>query len=142
MARFDDWESRLGQFIADNRDRQFEWGNFDCILMACAAVEAMTGSDAAKAYRGQYSDRAGSAKALRDLGEGTLLKTVDAVFARKPPAFAQRGDLVWFAGSVGICIGAHGLFVGEERLADKAGIPMRDGLVAIPRRDFMKAWAV
>ncbi|MXP42995.1 DUF6950 family protein [Allopontixanthobacter sediminis] len=142
MVRRDDWEARLGRFIADNRARPFEWGQHDCILMACAAVEAMTGFDAAKAYRGQYTDRAGSAKALRELGEGTLLKTVDAVFKRKPPSFAQRGDLVWFAGSVGVCMGAQGLFVGEERLADKAGLTMREGLIAIPRRDFVKAWAV
>lgn len=137
-----DWEARLSAFIIENRDRPFEWGQWDCILMACAAVYAMTGDDAAAKYRGQYSDAAGAAKALRELGQGTLLKTVDAEFQRRPIGMARRGDLVWFSGSVGICAGGAGLFVGEERLADKADIPMREGLIAIPRANFVKAWTV
>lgn len=140
--RFPDWEARLSAWVAENRDRPHAWGEHDCILAGCSAVEAMTGRDPAKKYRGAYSDEEGAAKALRKLGKGTLLKTVDAEFDRKPVGRAQRGDLVWFNGSVGICMGGFGLFVGEERLADKANVPMREGLIEIPRSGFEKAWAV
>lgn len=142
MTRFEDWEQRLSEFIVENRDRPFEWGQWDCILMACAAVEALTGEDPAAEYRGRYTDGKGAALALREIGEGTLLRTVNAVFERRPVGQAQRGDLVWFEQSVGLCIGGAGLFVGEERLADKAGLPMREGLIRIPRASLSKAWAV
>lgn len=142
MKRLTDWEERLGLFIAENRERQFAWGEWDCILFACAAVEAMTGTDPAAEYRGRYDDAKGAALALRELGQGTLVKTIDATFPHRPFGKAQRGDIVLFRGSAGICMGAFGLFVGEEALADAIATPKREGLVSIPRSLFEKAWAV
>ena len=142
MNRLPDWEAKLSEFIIANRDRPFAWGSWDCILMACAAVEAMTGEDPAAEYRGRYDDATGAAQALRDLGEGTLLRTVDSVFERRPAGMARRGDLVWFEQSVGLCIGGEGLFVGEERVATSADVPMRAGLISVPRSLFLKAWTV
>ena len=140
--RLPDWEQRLSAFIAEHRDRPFQWGEWDCVLFATAAAAEITGTDEAAMFRGKYDSRKGSADVLRKLGKGTLLKTLDAHFERKPASMAQRGDLVWFAGSVGVCFGAHGLFVGEARLAKKAGVLLHEGLIAIPRRDWQKAWAV
>jgi len=114
----------------------------DCALMSYGGAAAITGEDKAATYRGRYTDRAGSALALRELGKGTLLRTVNADYAKKPPSMAQRGDLVWFARSLGICMGAAALFVGEEHIADAAGLHMRDGLVSIPRALWQKAWSV
>lgn len=142
MKRLPDWEARLSAWIVANRDRQHEYGQWDCILMACSAVEAQTGVDPAAEYRGRYSDAKGAAVALRELGKGTLLKTVDDVFERRPVGMARRGDLVWFEQSVGVCVGGAGLFVGEERLAERADVPMREGLIRIPRARFVKAWTV
>ena len=141
-ARLPDWERRLHDFIAANVDRPFDWGQWDCALFATACAAALTGEDAAAAYRGTYDSRAGSAHALRELGQGTLLRTVAASFAEKPVARAQRGDLVWCDGSLGVCMGAFALFVGEERLASKTGALMREGLISIPRRAWTRAWAV
>jgi len=140
--RLPDWEQRLGAFMAQNRDRPFEWGRWDCVLFATACADELTGTDEAAEFRGQYDSRKGSAAILREKGKGTLLRTMDAHFRRKKPGFAQRGDLVWFAGSVGVCVGAQALFVGEERLAEAAGVVMREGLVSIPRALWEKAWAV
>lgn len=142
MNRLTDWEERLATFVADNRERPFAWGQWDCILMACAAVEAMTGVDPAAEYRGRYSDREGAALALRELGKGTLVKTIASVFPERPIGKAQRGDIVLFRGSAGIAMGAYGLFVGEETLADAVATPQRVGLVSIPRGLWEKAWAV
>lgn len=142
MSRLPDWEERLSAFIADNMDRPFQFGQWDCALFATACAAAITGEDRAAEYRGTYSDRAGSARALRQLGKGTLLRTLSDLYPPKPVAKAMRGDIVWFAGSAGVSCGAFGLFVGEERLADKAGVVMRAGLVQVPRALLTKAWAV
>lgn len=141
-ARFPDWERRLHDFIAEHSDRPFQWGEWDCALFATACAAAITGHDAGEAFRGTYNSRAGSARALRELGQGTLLKTVNANFKDKPVGMAQRGDLVWNAGSLGVCMGSTALFVGEERLAESAGVLMREGLISIPRRQWTRAWAV
>lgn len=140
MDRRPEWESALAEYIASVRDRPFEWGRHDCILHACAAVEAMTGVDPAAAYRGKYSDRVGSARALRDIGKGTLLQTVDDVFVRKPAALAQRGDLVEWGGRIGVCLGATAAFVGEQQ--DSEGEQQIVGLVDIPRAAWRRAWSV
>lgn len=142
MNRLPDWEARLAVFVAGAWNRSFAWGEHDCILMACAAVDAMTGVDPAADYRGRYSDAEGAALALRELGHGTLIKTIDAAFPARPLGKAQRGDVVMFRGSVGIAMGAFGLFVGEEALADAVATPKREGLVSIPRTMFERAWAV
>lgn len=140
--RLPDWEDRLSAFVTERMDAPFAWGSNDCALFATACAAAITGKDRAAKYRGTYGDRKGSARALRKLGKGTLLRTLSDLYPPKPVAKAMRGDIVWFAGSAGISLGAFGLFVGEERLADKAGVVMREGLVQIPRHLLTRAWAV
>jgi len=140
--RLPDWEERLSDYIRDNTDRAFEYGLHDCILFSCGAVEAVTGEDPAAADRGTYSDVDGAKETLKAWPGKTLLKAVDSVFKRKPVGLAQRGDLVWFKGSVGVCYGGIAMFVGEERLANAAGVLMREGLISIPRAQWEKAWSV
>lgn len=142
MTRLPDWEQSLSDFVTQNYNRKFQFGQHDCILFACAAVEAMTGEDPAAEYRGRYSDAEGAALALRELGKGTLRKTVDATFKARPVGMARRGDLVMAGTSIGVCMGRAALFVGEERLAEAAGVPMREGLVSLPRAAFTAAWEV
>lgn len=142
MTRLPDWEARLSAYVAAVRDRPFEWGEHDCSLFAASSAEAMTGTDLAAAYRGAYSDREGAAVALRKHGAGTLLRTLSAALERRKPSKARRGDFMWFKGAVGVCMGRDALFVGEEHLANAAGVPPRIGLIAIPRALCTKAWAV
>lgn len=141
MMRFPDWEARLSEWIVANRSREFAWGEWDCILMACSAVEAQTGVDPAEQYRGRYSDARGAAEALRELGKGTLLKTVDDVFERRPVGKARRGDLVMRKGAIGVCVGGAGLFVGDAEHLETSNI-VGAGLVPVPRSEFEKAWTV
>lgn len=140
-GRLPDWEPRLSAWIAANRSREFAWGEWDCILMACSAVEAQTGVDPAAKYRGRYSDARGAAEALRVLGKGTLLKTVDDVFERRPVGRARRGDLVMRKGAIGVCVGGTGLFVGDAEHVETGGI-VGTGLVPVARAEFEKAWTV
>jgi hypothetical protein len=139
--RLDDWEARLGAFLTEARAREFQWGEHDCALFATGATAAMTDEDRAARFRGQYRDRKGSAAALRRLGKGTLIRTLDDLFERKKPAFARRGDLVWFHGSVGVCLGGEAAFVSEARLIRQAGVRGAGNLAMVPRRLWAKAWA-
>jgi hypothetical protein len=132
--RVKNWETRLAAYLTERGGMAFAYGANDCALFAAGAVEAITGNDPAQAFRGAYKSKTGSLRALRDIGAGTLLETIDGLFEAKPPAFAQRGDLVWNGESVGVCIGAVAAFVGETD-----GI---DGLVLVPRADWVKAWAI
>lgn len=142
MRRLPDWEERLGAYINQVRDAPFRYGEHDCILHSARAVEVMTGTDIAAGYRGEYDSQAGAAAILKAKGQGTLLRTLDATLERRKPSRARRGDLVWFEGSVGVCVGREALFVGEERLAEKAGLVMREGLISVPRALWTKAWTV
>ena len=140
--RLPDWERRLAAFLDANRGRVFEWGTWDCTVFSAGAVEAMTGENPALEFAGKYADETGAKEALRTLGAGTLLKTLDGKFERKPVGFAQRGDLVMFSRSVGIVMGRYALSVGEERLLEATGVVLNVGLVSVPRAAWEKAWAV
>lgn len=140
--RLPDWEQRLSAFMIANRDREFAFGDWDCILFACAAAEAITGDDKAAAYRGRYSNAKGARAALREIGKGTLLRTVDAEFKRKPVGYAGRGDLVWREGCVGVCLGQNAAFLTEPGLLDKHNVPRLGNMVLLPRSLWQKAWAV
>ncbi len=136
LCRAPDWEERLAVFLDRKREEPFKWGSHDCALFAADAIKAMTGTDPGEAFRDTYSDRAGSALALRDLGAGTLLKTVTAwLGAPKHPAFAQRGDIVMKdRNTLGVCVGLHSWFVGEEH--------GHNGLVALPTAHCTKAFTL
>lgn len=141
-TRLPDWEQRLNDFMAQGQSRTFQWGEWDCILFACAAAAAITGEDRAAQYRGQYSDNAGAREALRKLGKGTLLKTIDSQFARKPVGNALRGDLVWRDGCVGVCLGDKAAFLTDPKLLEIYAAPRLGNFVLLPRRFWQKAWAV
>ncbi len=127
--RLEDWEDRLAVYLARVETEPFAWGTHDCALFAASCVEAMTGVDPAVDFRGAYQSKAGAAKALREIGNGTLLKTYQARFREKPAGFAGRGDLVWNGEAMGICIGAEALFLGEPD-----GAP---GYIRLPRAEWV-----
>ncbi|KQM20197.1 hypothetical protein ASE73_07700 [Sphingomonas sp. Leaf24] len=136
LVRAPDWEERLAVYLDRKREEPFKWGSNDCALFAAEAIKAMTGTDPGEAFRGTYDSRTGSALALREHGEGTLLKTVTAWLGQpKHPVFAQRGDIVMKdRNTLGVCVGLHSWFVGEEH--------GQNGLVAVPTVDCTKAFSL
>ena len=73
-----------------------------------------------------------TARALRELGKGTLEATFGQKFAEVPPAFARRGDVVMATdGAMGVCVGASAVFLAEE-----------GGLIRLPRATFTHAWRI
>lgn len=129
--RLPDWERRLGEYIAAHSADRFEWGKTDCALFSWAAVEAITGEHPAPYFLGTYGSRGEATKVLRTLGKGTLLRTMDSLFERRPVGMARRGDLVMAEGAIGVCMGAFGMFLTED-----------DGLARLPRAAFTHAWTV
>lgn len=137
--RRSDWERALAAYIAECETRPYAWGEHDCALFAAGAVLAMTGDDPVPEFRGRYTTAAGSARALKRFGAGTLEATLDAKFEQRPIAFARRGDLAFHDGSVGVVMGPFALFVGG--IVDEAEHEQA-GLIRVPRADWQKAWSV
>jgi hypothetical protein len=131
--RYQDWPSRLFAAIEDKKTAPFAWGVNDCCLFAADIVLAITGNDYAAEYRGQYDSQLTAAQALRDLGEGDLLSTIDSKFSRIPLLQARRGDLVALqtaeGPALGICAGTC-YFVGPA------------GMFQYPLSGCVTAWRV
>lgn len=125
--RLPDWEARLSAYIAEKRSEAFAWGRHDCCTFSAGAVEAITDTDPMPEFRGKYDTALGSARAL---GGRTLEQVLDEKFEETPIGFAQRGDLVFFDGCVGVVSGDYGWFVAEE------------GLERVRRPFWAKAWRV
>jgi hypothetical protein len=128
--RLSDWETRLSDYISLKRSEPFEYGSNDCCAFAAGAVQAISGEDFYAPYRGQYSTEFGALRALQEIGQGDVEKTIDALFPEIGIGHAQRGDLAFFDGSVGVVMGGFAWFVSDE------------GLERVPRAMWDKAWGV
>lgn len=128
--RREDWEARLNKYLEGKRDEPFEYGVNDCCTFIAGAVEAETGKDPMPEFRGKYDSLKSSLRALRDIGEGNLEATMDSKFETVDPSHAQRGDLAFFDGSVGVVTGQFAWFVSDE------------GLERVPRGYWDKGWKV
>lgn len=122
--RLSDWETRFAAFL-EHAGEQARAGNKNyCALFAAEAVEAVTGQNPARAFRGRYVETATRLEA-----------TIDGLFPQRHVAFARRADLAWNGEAVGVVIGSDALFVGST----PEGEP---GLMRVPRAEWVKAWSV
>ncbi len=128
--RISTWEDALANYIATKRHEPFEYGFNDCCLFAAGAVEAITGEDPMPEFRGMYDSLKTSLIAIRDIGAGTLEATMDSKFPGVEIGQAQRGDLAFLDGSVGVVMGGFAYFVSD------------DGLERINRSLWDKCWSV
>ena len=124
------WEQALSDYIGSKRNEPFVYGVNDCCMFAAGAVEAMTAIDPMAEFRGKYKSLAGSVRALKEIGAGDLEQTIDGKFPVIPVSSAQRGDIAFFDGSLGIIDGSFAWFVSD------------DGLERVPRSYWVKAWGV
>ena len=123
MTRPDGWETRLSDCVEDTRSAPFVWGWRDCATWAFDVRRALTGQDAAAAWRGRYSTPLGAARMLRRLGV-TSVEGLARLIMGAPldaPELAQRGDLM-LAGdedALGVCIGPVGLFLAPQGMTPR-----------------------
>lgn len=128
--RISTWEDALSNYILTKRNEPFEYGVNDCCLFAAGAVEAITGEDPMPEFRGKYDSLKTSLQVIKDIGAGTLEATMDAKFPEVQISHAQRGDLAFLDGSVGVVMGGFAYFVSD------------DGLERIDRSLWDKCWSV
>lgn len=120
FQRRPDWEDRMNAVFERYRTRGFGYGTADCCQFSADVVKAMTGRDPMKPFRGRYRSREGAARALREIGKGTLRATLEAILgAPVPPMCARRGDVLWDGENLGVCNGLDGLFVSDSGLVSK-----------------------
>lgn len=124
------WEDALVNYIAIKRHEPFEYGVNDCCLFAAGAVIEVTGEDPMPEFRGKYDSLKGSLKVIKEIGAGTLEATLDGKFPEVGIGHAQRGDLAFFDGSVGVVMGGFAYFASD------------DGLERVPRALWDKCWSV
>lgn len=134
LKRRSDWDSRLLDVIATNRERPYRFGEWDCLLWPASAVEAVTGVDLARGHRGKYRSLASAYRHLNKMGFESPEALLDHHFAAKLVGFAGRGDLTLVhtetGNNPGVVTGDVALIVGD------------DGFLRAPRSLWMKAWAV
>lgn len=128
--RISSWEDALSDYIAAKRHEPFEYGANDCCLFAAGAVEAVTGEDPMPEFRGKYDSLKTSLQAIKNIGAGSLEATMDSKFPQIEIGQAQRGDLAFLDGSVGVVMGGFAYFVSD------------DGLERINRSLWDKCWSV
>lgn len=91
---------KINEYLRSNKDRKFQWGKFDCCLMAADIVVLSGREDPAKDVRGSYKTPSGAKKVLVKHFGGEI----ENAFNHLPvidPVFSQRGDLVLFDTSNG-----------------------------------------
>jgi len=128
--RIPTWEDALANYIAIKRHQPFEYGVNDCCLFAAGAVLEITGEDPMPEFRGKYDSLKGSLKVIKEIGAGTLEATLDGKFPEVGIGYAQRGDLAFFDGSIGVVMGGFAYFASD------------DGLEKVPRAMWDKCWSV
>ena len=93
MGMRSDWRARLGDYLATEARRPFEYGKSDCALFAAGALKAMTGFDPSAAYRGRYTSLRGGLRILRKDGFHDHVERAAALLAEVPPQRARVGDI-------------------------------------------------
>jgi hypothetical protein len=92
LARLPDWKPRLTAWLVQAARRPFAEGEHDCALFFAGAVEAMTGTDPAAAWRGRYPSTAAGLRLLRRAGFADHLALAAACLPEVPAAYARTGD--------------------------------------------------
>lgn len=128
--RLDGWEQRLLAIIEN--PGAFEWGTNDCCMFAVRCVEAITGVDHGKKYRG-YKTEKGALSRLAKHG-GTEGIATACLGEPKNPKLAKRGDVVSHKNDLGVALGVC--------VGDKIAAISDNGIVLVSMRDAMNAWSV
>lgn len=91
--RHPDWKLSLIQYLAESARKPFAPGQHDCALFAAGAVEAMTGVDYARPFKGRYTTLKGGVRLLREAGFADHIALAASRLDEIAPAFAAPGDL-------------------------------------------------
>lgn len=96
MRRREDWAMRLEYVIDSLQHAPFTRGVNDCALFACTCLMAMTDTDIASDFRGQYSTADEAYAMVKDKGHDSLVSLARERVGNEysTPVKAKRGDMV------------------------------------------------
>lgn len=138
ISRLDNWRQRYAAEMDRQRQLPFRWGTHDCFLgMVTGAVDALTGADLGRGFRGRYKSERKAAAVLAEDGFASLADLMASLLPEIPPAFARVGD-------VGV-LKSEGEDVGEALcLVDASGVIVMtaEGHGRRPREDMIRAFKV
>lgn len=94
LKRRQDWRQCYSTLIGAIRRKPFAYGEHDCAMgLSAAMVEALTGIDVAKRWRGRYASRTGALRVMRNDGFANVADMVATVLPEIHPARARIGDI-------------------------------------------------
>jgi hypothetical protein len=130
--RVEDWQERLWAYIDVAKGQPFVWGQRDCATWVADWRHAVTGQDAARAWRGRYKTERGALRAIRRAGFSDMADWVDSIAGGRLPSplLAQRGDVAMVQGALGIVVGSRVAALSPQ------------GVVMLPLSDAVAAWRV
>ena len=125
MGMRQDWRARLGDYLATEARRPFEYGTSDCALFAAGALNAMTGTDPSAAYRGRYTTLRGGLRILRKDGFRDHVDRAAALLTEVPSQRAQVGDIAVVETSDGPSLGVvQGEWVAVRTMSGLGFVPV------------------
>lgn len=138
------WQAALAEAVRLQINAPFKYGKRDCCIAAADIVEAMTGDDLMKAFRGKYRSAAGAARQVKRVGESDLLGVLRQVadehgLKEIAPVKATMGDLVLTdkrlhdnatGQACGVCMGNTAIF------------PADKGWINVGRKDWVSCFKV
>ena len=97
MKKHPDWEQRLHDFLASNKDTKFSWGAWDCCIFVDSATKAMTGSHVIPEFT-VWGNKRAALETIREYS-GNLAGCVNkaalsAGMVEVLPSDVMKGDLV------------------------------------------------
>lgn len=137
LKRLDNWRSRYADFMDLTRRTPFVWGESDCAVgFAFGAIEAITGYDLGKEFKGKYASEAQAVSVIAGKGADNLGDFIGLYLPEQHTSEARAGDigLVPDRSSLGgsLCIfDASGVFVKTEQ-----------GHGMLPRKDAVRSFRV
>lgn len=105
MERYADWPERLIAYIEDVQRAGFRPGRHDCALFAAGAVKAMTGTDLAAQFVGNYRTLAEGVTMLNSLGFDDHVALAAEALEEIPPLMARAGDVAVVEGKLDLSLG-------------------------------------
>jgi hypothetical protein len=128
LTRLPNWQTRLSEYLSANRDTSFRYGEHDCCLFSCSAIQMMTGTDLAEWFRGKYSTRKQALELIKErtghTGVGAIAQYAAAEFGMSSVSvsLAQRGDMVLVGKGPNAILGIVSLSGADVMCLNKHGI--------------------
>lgn len=136
MARTENWEGKLHDFMQKYSHGKFRWGHRDCVVFGNEVIKLLTGIDLRQKSKHKW-------KSKRDVNAinttpGRWLDLVEIAlnehFNEINPKLAQRGDVVVIPTQDGPGMGII--------YAGKVTVLAREGLLYMPVSSAIKAWRI